>query len=293
MVDKRFFLAAALLLACLSSARGAEPNRYPWTEPLAAGAERPADIEKRIPPPAGFERVGVEAGSFDDWLRHLPLKADGAPVQLFDGRKKADQAVHAAVIDIDTGGRDLQQCADAVIRLRAEYLFSRGKSDAIVFHFTSGDAARYADWRKGLRPEVSGNKVRWARKAAPDDTHASFRKYLDTVFAYAGTQSLERELEKREKVAEMRIGDVFIRGGSPGHAAIVVDMASRKGPDGSDELVFLLAQGYMPAQDIHVLKNPNDRALSPWYPVGFGDKLRTPEWEFVRTELRSFAEERR
>jgi hypothetical protein len=50
--------------------------------------------------------------------------------------------------------------------------------------------------------------------------------------------------------------------------------------------VFLLAQGYMPAQSVHVLKNP--ASASPWYALDFGAELRTPEWTFRRTDLRRF-----
>jgi Domain of unknown function (4846) len=51
----------------------------------------------------------------------LPLRDGRGTVYLNDGRAKPNQALHVAVIAIDTGKRDLQQCADAVIRLRAEY----------------------------------------------------------------------------------------------------------------------------------------------------------------------------
>jgi hypothetical protein len=37
---------------------------------------------------------------------------------------------------------------------------------------------------------------------------------------------------------------------------------------------------------MHILRNPNDAKLSPWYPVDFGDTLRTPEWTFRRTDLK-------
>jgi hypothetical protein len=40
-------------------------------------------------------------------------------VLLYNGAPKFRQDVHAAVIDIDVGTRDLQQCADATMRLRA------------------------------------------------------------------------------------------------------------------------------------------------------------------------------
>lgn len=49
----------------------------------------------------------------------------------------------------------------------------------------------------------------------------------------------------------------------------------------------MLAQSYMPAQDIHILKNPS-RGEIPWYDVDFGSKLVTPEWVFDRGALRRF-----
>jgi hypothetical protein len=104
------------------------------------------------------------------------------------------------------------------------------------------------------------------------------------VFAYAGTLSLEKEL-KPIPLEELSIGDVFIRAGSPGHAVIVVDVAA----DAQGEKLFLLAQSFMPAQDIHVLTNLNNSSLSPWYRLDeIGDHLDTPEWRFGRDELKRF-----
>ncbi len=82
----------------------------------------------------------------------------------------------------------------------------------------------------------------------------------------------------------MQIGDVFIYGGTPGHAVIIVDMCE----NAKGEKFFMIAQSYMPAQEIHILKNKNDPKLSPWYPVNFGDALETPEWDFRKEELKRF-----
>ena len=272
-------LLSSCLLLCLPSAFGQQSTAYQWphgTDGTVAG---------RIAVPKGFERTAVEKGSFAGWLRHLPLKPENAPVLLFNGSRKANQSVHAAVIDIDAGTRDLQQCADAVIRLRAEYLYSRKAYDEIRFNFTSGDTAAYVQWRNGFRPEVRGNNVRWVKKADADSSYTSFRQYLDTVFTYAGSLSLSRELDARRNVADIEAGDVFIRGGSPGHAVLVIDTAAKKD---TGEKIFLLAQSYMPAQDIHILKNPNDSNLSPWYLVRAGDALQTPEWAFAWSDLMRF-----
>ncbi|MHB9109218.1 MAG: DUF4846 domain-containing protein [Armatimonadota bacterium] len=240
-------------------------------------------LAQRIPPPNGYKRVPVERDSFAEWLRDLPLKPGHPPVYLYNGQKKGNQSAHAAVFNIDTGKRDLQQCVDAVIRLRAEYLYHRKRYADIHFNFTSGDRASFTKWAEGYRATVRGNRVSWRKTAKPDSSYPSFRKYLDLVFTYAGTASFSKEMH-RVPVKDMQIGDVFIRGGSPGHAVIVVDMAV----DSRGKKYFLLAQSYMPAQDIHLLVNPNNARLSPWYALDFGDTLVTPEWTFTAKELSRF-----
>lgn len=242
-----------------------------------------ATLEQRFPVPAGYERSPVPKGSFGEFLRGLSLKPQGTQVKFYDGRIKS-RDVHEAVIDLDVGSRDLQQCADAVIRLRAEYLFKEGKYGEIRFNFTSGFTAEYSKWRDGYRVKVVGNSVSWVKTAAYSSEYQEFRKYLDTVFAYAGTLSLAKEMNPVQK-EEMQIGDVFIQGGSPGHCVIVADMA--EDPETGQKL-FMLAQSYMPAQDIHILKNNNDPDLSPWYPLDFYDILNTPEWTFKKEDLKRF-----
>ena len=242
------------------------------------------DIKSRIVVPDGFERVAVTPNSYGHYLRHLPVKEDGAKVYYYDGREKQAQNVHCAVVDIDVGKRDLQQCADAVMRLRSEYLFEQKKYQDIHFNYTNGFRADYSKWRTGQRIKVTGNKCKWVTTQEESTSYKSFRKYMDQVFMYAGTLSLSKELKPVE-VEDIQIGDVFIWGGSPGHAILVMDVAVNKA---TNEKLFLLAQSYMPAQNIHVLNNPNDRGLSPWYSIDFGKSLNTPEWRFERNALKRF-----
>lgn len=252
--------------------------RYPWLGHYNEGHT----IAARIDVPEGFERDSLPPASFADWLRHLPLKPGKPPIMLYDGRRKGYQDAHVAVVDIDVGSRDLQQCADAVIRMRAEYLYSQVRYEDIHFNFTSGDEASYTRWMEGYRPVVHGNNVSWTKSAGRDSSYDTFREYLDLVFIYAGSYSLSLELEPVDDVDEIAIGDVFILGSFPGHAVIVVDVALKPT---SGEKVFLLAQSYMPAQEIYVLKNQADTALSPWYATDFGNILRTPEWIFRPSQL--------
>ncbi len=78
---------------------------------------------------------------------------------------------------------------------------------------------------------------------------------------------------------------MFIKGGSPGHAMLVVDAAE----DAQGHRIFLLAQSYMPAQDIHLVKNPTDPALRPWYRADpTQTELETPELTFKINQLRTW-----
>jgi hypothetical protein len=253
---------------------------YPWLPHPSADDT----LAARIPEPPGYVREPAPANSFAHWLRHLPLQPEGTPVRLHTGALKSRQDVHAAVLDLDVGTRDLQQCADTVMRLRAEYLYARGRLADLHFRFTSGHEVSFTSWAAGERPRVAGRQVHWEQGGRTGTDHPNLRAWLDTVFTYSGTQSLARELRPVD-VAQLRAGDVFIQPGSPGHAVLVVDTAvhSRTGAR-----VFLLAQSYMPAQSVHVLRNLEDAALSPWYALGFGAELRTPEWTFRRTDLRRF-----
>lgn len=252
--------------------------RYPWRHDATSGT-----VESRFAPPQRFSRLSAPPDSFASWLRGLPVKPGTPPVTLHDGRQKAKQDAHCAVLDVDVGRGDLQQCADAVIRLRAEYLYCRGCDGAIAFRFTSGDGAKWSEWKAGKRPSVSGNRVSWRRSSTEDGTYANFRAYLDKVFTYAGSASLARELEKVSDPSKPEPGYLYIQGGAPGHAVLVLDVAQ----DARGERVFLLAQSYMPAQEIHVLKNLSDPA-SPWYRARANGPLPTPEWDFEHGDLRRF-----
>lgn len=243
----------------------------------------PATIEARFPSPAGFGRLPSAPDTFASWLRKHPLLPPDAPVLLHTGAAKPRQNLHAAVLDIDIGPRDLQQCADAVMRLRAEWLYATARADRISFNDTGGGKPMiWTRWASGERPSPDGNRLVWSRRAPADSSRASFRRYLDTVFAWAGTASLERELQPIGAGA-VEPGDVIIRGGFPGHAVLVVDAVQER--SGATRRV-LLAQSYMPAQSIHILKNLSEPSISPWYELRDGNPVSTPEWEFPAGSLR-------
>jgi hypothetical protein len=240
-------------------------------------------VAERFVAPKDFVRVVNEKNSFAYYLQHLPLLPEGTSVKLYNGNTKQNK-VWAAVVDISIGNKDLQQCADAVMRLRAEYLFEQKKYSDIHFNFTNGFNATYNKWMDGNRISVNGNKVSWKKSTTANATHESFMQYMEQVFNYAGTLSLSKEL-KPVKISDVKIGDVFIKGGSPGHAVIIVDICKHKT---SGETLVMLAQSYMPAQNIHVLKNGNMNDL-PWFKINpTSNAFETPEWDFTVNDLKRF-----
>lgn len=242
-------------------------------------------IEDRYQTLEGYNRVEVELNSFGEFLRNQKLKPYGEKVLYYNGREKKKKDVYDSVIDVEIGDRDLHQCADAIMLLRGEYLYSIGKYEDISFNFVSGFKAEYKKWMAGYRIKVEDNNVSYYKGTEPSNTYENFRKYMDMVMAYSSTLSLEKELESID-VEDMEIGDVFIIGGSPGHAVIVMDMAiNDKG-----EKTFILAQSYMPAQQTQILINPMDKSISPWYSLKDKEKLITPEWTFELDHLKRFVD---
>lgn len=212
-----------------------------------------------IPLPDGYTRLADTSPSFTYWLRNIQLKPDKT-VYLYNGERKLNQSAQYAVLDIPLGKKDLQQCADAVMRLRAQYLYDCRRYNEINFYDNAGTSYRYMGKKDSLQ----------------------FERYLERVFARCGTASLEKQLNKGGKLKGMRPGDVLIKGGSPGHAVLIIDVAENR----SGKKIYLLAQSYMPAQDMHILINPKQKTLGAWYEVDDGAKIVTPEWTFEPTSLR-------
>lgn len=216
-------------------------------------------LVSNIPLPEGFERTKAGSNSFAAWLNNLPLKEDKT-VYLYNGNKKINQQAQFGVLAVSVGNKDLQQCADAVMRLRAEYLFAQKRYSEIIF--TDNEEGVY--------------------KLNPPYTKENFMRFMEKVFGSCGSASLSKQLKTVDSFYDIQPGDVLIRGGFPGHAAIVLDAAINK----AGEKIFMLAQSYMPAQDIHILINPADENLRPWYKVTSNKEIVTPEYLFYRNELK-------
>ena len=238
-------------------------------------------LETRVHTPEGYTRTVAEEDSLTQFLRSYPMKEAGAPVLLYDGREKGDQSAHAAVFDLPIENQDLQQCADSVMRVYAEYFLQTGQYERIAFHFTNGFLAEYSKWRDGQRIKVDGNTVSCVPSSGYDDSYECFQGYMKMMFSYAGTLSMDSEATPIG-TEEIRAGDGFLHGGSPGHVVLVADVCEND----AGNKAFLLAHGYMPAQQFHLLKSPAHES-DPWYYVNeLTDPLHTPEYTFSMDSLK-------
>lgn len=246
---------------------------YPWLSDPSLKLPKPVDsLEQRFPTPRSFQRVSLDSGSFGAWLRGLPLASVTTPVRAFNGSvlHKADHSAIAAVAALDIGTSDLQQCADSIIRLHAEWRWSVGDRK-MSYKAASGTSLPYSRWAQGDRVEATGNTLTWKRVASPSQNHNSFRKYLDMVFNWANTGALARDA-KSVPFDQLRPGDFFVLPGNPGHAVLVLDLAHSQ--DG--KWIALLGQGFMPAQNFHILRNEEGEA---WFPIlPQTGSIKTPFW---------------
>lgn len=217
----------------------------------------------------------------DSWqyfLQHLPV-TDGSVLN-YKGKPIDHQSKSAGIINYDIGKRDLQQCADALIRLRSEYLFQQKRYNEIGFHFTNGDFYSWKDYSKGKRPEVKGNKVKFYQTNSSELSYKNLRSYLDIIYAYAGTISIANELKDAE---DFSVGTIIITPGSPGHCCIIVDEAVSD----KNEKFYKLVEGFTPAQSIYIVSNPYDKEISPWYQLQ-KDNISTSSYQFRNYLLKKF-----
>ena len=216
--------------------------------------------------------------SWPYFLQHLPI-IDGLVLD-YKGNPIPNQQKHTAIINYDVGTKDLQQCADAIMRLRAEYLFQQQRYHEIGFHFVNGTFYTWDEYCKGKKVVSAGNGIKFVNGSPSPYSHESLRKYLDIVYNYASTISLTKELKKANDFAT---GTIVIYPGSPGHCFIIIDEAI----DADDKKVFKLAEGYTPAQSIYVLSNLTEPEINPWYHLQKG-VITTSSCRFIDYELRSF-----
>jgi hypothetical protein len=225
-------------------------------------------LAMRFTVPPGFARSSYNSDTYGYYLQNLKLKHDTCSVRYFNGAYKSNNNAYAAVVDLPIGTKNLHQCADAVMYLRASYLYQTQQYNQIRFKFL-GDSAwhTYQDY------------------CGIDYSYTKFFAYMQEVWSAANTRTLAGQLPTKD-LADAAIGDVLIVTGNPyGHAVQIVDecvLAS------TGKKLYMLAQSYMPAQETQILYNRLHPELGVWYDFEADDKIFTPEWTFDKTALHTW-----
>ncbi|MEP7053218.1 MAG: DUF4846 domain-containing protein [Pseudomonadota bacterium] len=228
---------------------------YRWLSVENPKFPAPVDtLQERFPTPPGYQRVAVAPGSFAEWLRGLPLADKNTPVVNNSGATvfSAEDDYVAAVAAIDVGAGDLQQSADAIVRLNAEWLFAYDRQDAISYRSASKLDMPFSRWAHGQRLIASGSNVFWVVKGKPKQpTYEDFRQYIDAVMLWTNNISLATRATRVSDPKQLSAGDFFLQTRGKGHALLVLDVAQK--PTG--ERVALLGQALQsPAQSFHVIR---------------------------------------
>jgi len=241
-------------------------------------------ILTRVNVPKGYKRVVYNQNSFEEYLRNYKLKPFGSKIVNYDNTFYFWQGGHIGILDIPVPKNGLQQCADALIRVRSEFLWENNQKDDIGFNFTSGDYCSWNKYAEGYRPKIDGSKVTFHKTASADASKTNFYKYLNLIYMYSGTLSLYNELNEIEDASNLKIGDMLIKGGTPGHIVMICDeVVNEKG-----EKLYLLFQGNTPAQSVHLVKNLQDSNISPWYKLEKDQQIAVSNYTFSSSKFVRF-----
>lgn len=83
----------------------------------------------------------------------------------------------------------------------------------------------------------------------------------------------------------MKKGDFLITPGCPGHVVFISGVCKKENGEG----LFLLSEGFTPAQSIHLLSNPYEKNISPWYHLDFKSlTINTARYVFEDADLKKF-----
>ncbi len=234
----------------------------------------------------GYTRESNQT-EFGNWIANITLKKDNT-VYLFDGRVKPYQDGAYAVLDISVPDKDVQQCADALMRIRAEYLFSKKDYEGLQFKSVDGPWLGFKDYINGkrwkdVRGKLKSYTVDSLRNTTTTQLRKAFDNYLFLVFSFCNTYSLSQQLSHNSiHTSAIKTGDIFIRGGFPGHATIAVSTAKNN----AGKRIAMFAQSYMPAQSIHIIINPKNG--TPWFELNDNAGLSYSEYDFTKNEAKTW-----
>jgi len=224
-------------------------------------AQHKLSISNYFKVPESYKRIATT--DYHKWLINKKIKVE--EVKTYDGYSiNGLGEYYAAVFDYNIGKRDLHQCADAAMYFKAWYHFDKGNINKIVFTFTDGTKYSYSSFLK---------------KKKLNNTFKSFNKYMTIIWSYAGTWSINEYDTVHVPINNVSAGDIFVIGGFPGHAVTVVDVIENECGDKK----IMLSQSFMPAQDHHILLNPESNSV--WFNI---NEVHNTGFGFAEDNLKRF-----
>jgi hypothetical protein len=245
-------------------------------------------ISRRFAPPTGFSRAAVPPGSYEEWLRSIPLLPSSSDALDWTGHVALPADMLSGVLDWRLLGR-VEQCADIALRLVAEYSRLKKEDDLIAFRSLSGQIITWSKWRHGRYAiTTNGSAITYHSGAGEQDTPGAFDDFLRFVMTYANTASIRRDWPVAD-TSDLRIGDVLVQPGCPGtglgHLSIIVDKCENV----SGDQIYLFIDGFTPARMPVVRQRLPEKPESVWmsprkyqeYQIqfGWGTFHRFPGWE--------------
>lgn len=217
-------------------------------------------IEKTFPTPAGYKRIKIEQNSFAGYIRSLPVLTDSVNVMDFRNRiwKKTEDSTLAGVVPVNISGQRLWQCMDILIRFHVDYLAKKGSYE-MNYPLPDGTKLSWSEWKEGIRPVFKGMHFKKISKVKRDSSHTNFKKYLNTIFEYSGTQSFWHYYPDID-LKDIQPADFIVKKGKNGHAVLIIDIAENM----MGEKIALIGQGDTPACQFYILKQSN---ANPWFKI--------------------------
>ena len=252
-----------------------------------ANAQR-ITIADNVNIPKGWERV--IQNDFHAWIIQQPLSDDY--VKTYDGKNVYGlNTIYKVKFDYDIGNEDLHHCADAAIYFNALHKFDNEQYHRITYHFTNGQEFGYLQYLAGYRPKVKqdGSVVIIYTHNQRKPSYKNFRMYLDIIWRYAGTWSVDEYDTYQLKTGWAMPGDIFVKGGFPGHAITVIDVIENID---TGQRKYMFSESYMPAQDQYIVVNTAEHGIRPqldlWFDIDPKEPLSTSRWTFQPKDLKRF-----
>lgn len=205
-----------------------------------------------IPSPDGYKRVKYAKGSYSDFVRNLSVTKNKYVKSCYSEDIFWD-GLGVIKLDMMFPKSDLEQCADWAMRLWGEYHKETRKLDSLYLLKYSGEK----------------NYFRKAGKS-----YSSFMKYS---FGYSNSHSIKKGCNVIE-FKNLRPGDMLVQNqtGGIGHVCVILDACEKDG-----EKLYLLGYSFMPAQQMHIEKAPEEFGINGW----FIDKYLT---SYIESEFSSY-----